>query len=802
MNTSRIGVASLLTVCFAVLFCAAARAEDVTTLRITDKVLNENCKPFGINVGGDSPWSPILKARNAVNFEGTAYRRCVMTGPTCSAKECLLVDATEKVKQQQACEHVGVDTDKITTFMLDEAWVKILTKDSSRCHFTVLSGRNKDVKGKILNVERTIKYDRWNIKRLEDMYVITIDRKLPPLERRAGLRLEALYLDEGQLIGSQIHFQGDKVRVSHDVPPTSFGNSSMLLKDGGSVMLRVATPPRGVPVVDVQGSLWAKGAAGAAELSLLNYADRTVLQKLALTGEWKKYDFKHSLKKPDPKVEFRFTLAASGDVLIDDIATTMGGDTNPSPFRDSFVKIMKDFRPGIIRTLQMGGGDVESFISSRNKGHAQTHMLGAQLGPNAHHGQYPFAPRDYFALCEYLDCEAWLCLPGTVTKEGVAKYVEYLGAPADVGYGKLRAEQGHPKPWTESLKGIHIEFGNEIWNSARHYNGCGYNGPDFWHDLIEAGKRSPYYKKTIIFNVGGRHSPGMHNPPVPVKAPNADRYSWAPYILHKMSRQDEKQLGSDENMVKWAFTRAIDDATNKGGGRGQMFSAFRLVKGRAPLSIYEINHHLMYFNAKDPTSGSVHARNTIMETLAGGVNVANAMLMHLKYLGAFDQCFFGYGAQKPDFPVYMWSTHYVDPDGTVRYNPHFLALSTINKSIRAQLLETVHEGDVPVFSGFTMEKFEKVDGLPVLWSYAFRKDRERSLIIVSLDLAQERTVKIVFDGAPAGGAVRRVVTAAGFTNHNRIKADVRVVEDKLPAFKSGYSLTVPACSLLALTWTE
>jgi len=802
MMISPAGVGRLLAACCALFLCATVNADDPTTVRITGKVLNENCKPFGINVGGDRPWSPILKARNAVNFEGTAYRRCVNTGPTCSEKECVLVDSTDKVKQEQKCPHCGSKIDKITTFMLDASWIKILTKDSARCHFAILSGRSKGMKGRILDVQQTIKYDRWNIGRLEDMYVITIDRKLPPLERRTGVRLEALYLDEGQLVGSEIGFKGDKVQISHDVPPASYGKSCMLLKDGGQVMVRVATPPRNVPIVEVRGSLWAKGATGPAELSLLDYAHGAVIKKLTLTAEWKKHDFRYSLKKPDHKVEFRIILTASGDVLIDDIVSSMSGDTNPSPFRDSFVEIMKEFRPGIIRTLQMGGGDVESFISSENRGYAHTHMLGAEMGPRAHHAQYPFAPRDYFSLCEYLECEAWLCLPGTVTKEGVANYVEYLGAPPDVGYGRLRAEQGHPKPWTETLKGIHVEFGNEIWTSARHYNGCGYNGPDFWRDLIEAGKKSPYYKKTIIFNIGGRHSPGMHRPPVPEKAPNADRYSWAPYILHKMSRKDEQQLGSDENLVKWAFTRAIDDATNRGGGRGQMFQAFRTVNGRAPLSIYEINHHLMYFSTADPTSGSVRARNTIMETLAGGVNVANAMLMHLKYLGAFDQCFFTYGAQRADSEVYLWSTHYMKDDGTPRYNPCFLALSTINKTIRKQLLETVHEGNVPVFSGFTQEKLEKVGNLPLLWSYAFRSGRERSLIIVSLDLAQERTVEVVFDGVPVDGAVRRTVSAAKFTDHNRHEAKVTAKVDRMRAFKSGDTIAVPACSLVALTWTE
>ena len=39
----------------------------------------------------------------------------------------------------------------------------------------------------------------------------------------------------------------------------------------------------------------------------------------------------------------------------------------------------------------------------------------------------------------------------------MAQFMEYLGAPADVGYGRRRAELGHPQPWTEVFDHIHVE---------------------------------------------------------------------------------------------------------------------------------------------------------------------------------------------------------------------------------------------------------------------------------------------------------------------------------------------------------
>ena len=57
-------------------------------------------------------------------------------------------------------------------------------------------------------------------------------------------------------------------------------------------------------------------------------------------------------------------------------------------------------------------------------------------------------------------------------------FMEFIGAPADVGWGKVRAEQGHRRPWTQSLRKIHVEFGKEAWKLFGPYVCGGYDGPD------------------------------------------------------------------------------------------------------------------------------------------------------------------------------------------------------------------------------------------------------------------------------------------------------------------------------------
>jgi len=492
-------------------------------------------------------------------------------------------------------------------------------------------------------------------------------------------------------------------------------------------------------------------------------------------------------------------FAAKGEVLLDDIETEMVGDANPTPFYDEFVNLMKDFQPGIIRHLQQGGSNVDNFINPRLEQYSYTHNITAKMGAHVDHGTHAYNMVDYYTMCEQLDAEPWLNLPGTISAEQVARYVEFLGAPADEGLGKLRAKQGHPKPFTETLKGIHVEFGNEIWNFMPPYYGCGYNGPDFWQGLIAGGKSSKWYKPNIIFHVGGRAFPELK--PVPDYVPNADRFTWAPYILHAFSKEHETTLGSDENIVRWAFSFAINNAI----GKGEMVQALKQAKGIAPLSIYEISHHLMMV----PVTASNRARNTIQATLAGGVNIANSMLMNLRYTGAFDQCYFTHSGKafKKGFDFENdifnpWSSHASLADGKNIYQPAFLMISTINKVIGRELLDTVHSGDKPTFGGFENKKLTPMPDLDCLWSYAFRDGKRRSLILASLDVEKPQSVKINFTGKPKAGAKSYMVTGPSFkaTNLAATGPEVKVIESEIKDFVPGSELQVPPASLVALTW--
>ena len=61
------------------------------------------------------------------------------------------------------------------------------------------------------------------------------------------------------------------------------------------------------------------------------------------------------------------------------------------------------------------------------------------MGPYESHSRDPYGLHEMYALCEHLGCDPWYCLPGTLTREEMEQFMEYLGAGAETGFGRRRA---------------------------------------------------------------------------------------------------------------------------------------------------------------------------------------------------------------------------------------------------------------------------------------------------------------------------------------------------------------------------
>ena len=764
---------------------AAAAEPEPTVVELTDKVLVKDTSRFGINLGGDAYYSgaALVKDRARENFEGTSYRRCHF-GPGSGA--------------DGAATWFGGGSD----------WDKILQGGT----YTILSGPSKWTTGTIRGIatrpfrhqgrDKPFRYFLW-------------DRKLSPLPQGGGFMVERSRLKDGCFRGRDGYWTSKHNEiVIGETPPGSFGCAALKLKgSAGKAHFRFATHYQRYGQTN---GTWhvrfhAKAAGGEPTLKVGPDQRWGASAEIKPPAAWRKVEQVLVIDKvPEPQgpkdnphLKFIFE-ATGGDVLLDDVSIRMAGDAQATAFRDDCVAMLKRFGPGPVRKLQMGGSTIDNTLAPPLRSHAYNSRPGAKLGPYERQCRDPYSLHQMYVLCEHIGAEPWYCLPGTLKRDEMKRFLEYLGAPANVGYGRRRAEMGHPKPWTDVFERIHVEFGNEAWNNAAAYQCGGFNGPDYWHDLVAIGKASPHCKPNIVFHAAGQAAYVGRNDGIMTHCPNADRFGVAPYIIQSLSRADAKRFDTDDKLFRWAFAWAIRRSRDPAGAMVQNHGLSK--KHGIELSIYEVNHHITHGD------GPLEPRNRLVTSLGGGLNVCNNMLTmlkehHLRTQALFSLAQHSYNARGIG-PVRLWGTALCMRKGRERYRPTFLACATANRVLGGDLVETRHSGAQPTFEAtgtFDRRKGpQTLRDLPVLWSYGFAEAKRRGLILVSLDTARARPVVVKFAGAAAGGKARRWLLTAGkisASNEYEVgRPQVVVKEDALAGFASGTRLALPPFSMLALQW--
>ena len=768
---------------------AMVRADDsVTTIRLTDEVLVEDTMRLGINLGGDAYYSgaALVKKRARNNFEGTMYRTCHF-GP-------------------------GSDTDGVSTwFTPRDPWRELIIGGK----YTILSGPSKWSQGSVRNIG-TREYRHQGQTKSFDHFLLdrplTVSQENPPI----GIMIERDCTRDGQLRSLDGYWCAKQNEIAiGDVADDSFGCAALrLVGSNEKAHYRFATHYQryGQTNGTWQVRFKAKVVDGAPELAIRPDRNWGKPATLLPSGEWRTYAETIQVDsvpeptgaKDNPHLTFVFE-ATDGDVLIDDVEIWMEGDENPTAFRDDVVDMLRRYQPGVLRKLQMGGSTIENTIRPPLESFAYASQPGSRTGPYESHNTDPYGLHEMYVLCEYLGCDPWYCLPGTINLDEMKAFMEYLGAPAHTGLGKLRAKLGHPQPWTEVFDRIHIEFGNEAWNNAGSYQCGGYNGPDYWSDLMATGKESPYYTAGIIFHAAGQASYAGRNEGIMGDCPNADCFSVAPYIIQRFSKDEvARYYNTQDKLFRWAFAWAIRRSTSPDGAMYQ--NAELANTAGMELSIYEVNHHVTHGD------GPLEPRNELVTSIGGGLNVANNMLLMLKEHHLRTQCLFSlvqhrYNAHNVG-EVRLWGTALCMRKGRERYRPTFLACATANRVIGGDLIATHHEGANPTFSSrgvFSSQDVETIEDIPVIWSYAFQDGDRRGLILINLDTSQIRRVSIEFDGQVKGNLAHAwLMTAEKITDSNEFEErspNVTVGEASMPGYKRGHELSLRPHSLTAMTWT-
>jgi alpha-L-arabinofuranosidase len=780
---------------------SAAAAEPVE-LTISDKVVVEDVRRFGLNFGDDDPREQVLlKERiRGGGFEGMVYRHFYIgwgwDGESFFAKQKpgpwkdLLIGSRYMILNGAGKGSTGTITgysEAVFPALKDVSDASLSAKDQeSLWHRLALKGsvpKEVNAKGnRAMLVEMPLEKTDLGLlgQHGSPCWVFT--------EGEAKVTTETGDAPPGS--------SGTRVVKMH-VPGDARGDLSFLLASN---------------IVKLDGTwrirFWARGN-GTLELSfakwgLSNKEPGVGKRSVDLTPDWRQHELSVDVKGYPHDYICLHLVCVGGTLFLDNLSCQKTDeDANPTAFLDIVVNAIKAYRPGTLRYLQVGGSSLDNWLADRYTrrafaGARNTNPVRDNVWPGfpqTNPGKpdfYRFNLHEFLALCREVGSDPWICVPGTLFFSEASDLMEYLAGPAETRYGRMRAALGQSAPWTEVFKEIYVEFGNEAWNFAPAYNLRGFNGADYWRTLIETAKASPHYSPVVRFQVGGWAANTGISARIAGDTPNGDGFAVAPYFINKLEK-DEAAQPPDKF---WAWTFGHPWHSTLRGEQAQNYK--NITEGRKmPLTVYEVNHHV--------TGGSAAPgdMNRINASLGGALNVANGMLLLLQRQKMRIQNFFAFMGTYNDYQ--LWGGALSLEPGRERYRPTWLALSMLNEVLGGQMLEVAAGANNPAFTvtrTYHMPEKEEAFQMPYLQAYALRDGKRRSLVLINLHLTEALPVKLGFAGTVKAGTVQRrdLVGESIESNNEGKEPQVRIVRSSPAEFRSGAEIAIAAHSLSVLSW--
>ncbi len=812
------------------LTCSLALAQSVhgwaqapVQIEITDKVLQKDVTPLGICIGGGS----VQKSAYLENFEGTLYRQC--------HEGTLTAD--------------GFVTKYAAKGTVDKYWGELGFNDNfyPGAKVMIISGPAYGQKTTIK--ELSFANDTFNQKTGEYLkFVFDKPIALPGGEIKdiAGILIDIDRSAEGCIpaqLGDNAWVSSNALLEHSDIPKDSNGKSALLLDatqtqrkydratkewsdtDKKEAYFTCETYPQREK--DNNGKWHLKFKAKNKEgcklfikpTGMMGAKTSTPPQDVPITSDWKEFEMTFDVKdiadpkdaKGNPMLAFSWTVP-QGKVLLDDVEAWMeSSDKNPTPFTDEYVNTMKKSRAGVIRMLQNAqmGGAMTTVLESGVRSIRSTNDVTKPVGPNSRRPLRAWSLGEHLQLCRETGAESWYVLPGTIYEEEMDLLMEFLGGPESTPGGKIRASQGEKEPWTKSVKKIHVEIGNEAWNTMFSFIAGGFNGPDYWQKLFERGKKSPYYSPNIVFHSAGQnYSLPMTKEVLTYTQKDgvqySDRYAIAPYQIHDLDDavlEPLKENGqvSKEKFAYWAMAYPFASMATKMKKQMDTIKPFGV-----EFSIYEVSWHITGKFAQDAKSPFVPIANDFVTTMPAGMGHINHMLMMLRDCGIRTQnsfCTFGNFYQ-----VRLWGHFLSMKEGKERLRPTGICWAMANRAMDGNMMETKVSDNPTIeatghFSG-NKKGEHSTQKIPAVQSFAFKNGNKMHLVLMNFNLTQPMEIAV----KTAGGKNVKSELAAppSFDANNEFESDpepaIKIQNLTLPNFSAEMKIKLPPASMQTVSW--
>jgi len=525
-------------------------------------------------------------------------------------------------------------------------------------------------------------------------------------------------------------------------------------------------------------------------------------QKIVLSRAWQDYTVDFDAHEPTRAVGallLRFNVNGSA-LLLDDVSLEEA-TSNGTAFRDDVVATLQRLRPGVLRYMDSGqnfGSSLDNMLAPME---ARQRSGFNRYGTSTY--QIPTGLHDFLVLCEKLGAEPWYTMQLGMSTQEAANIMEYLGGPVTTRYGATRAALGHPVPWTQTFPRIHLEFGNEAWNTAQPGATMpispAYAGRA---NLIFRTIRSSKWYSAGRFNLVANTQAVWDGRTIELLQTlrEADMLDIGPYLFNTFA--DDSSI---EHIFGPMFAEPqLLDSTVDGYDHLQAHAA-ATAEHPVHLAVYEVN---MGTTVGTASQASIDAT---VPSVGAGITVIEHELLMLRDLGITVQNTFQLGGG--DYPfdntadrskhetTPLWGV-VVDMGGaTNRVRPVFLAQQLVNQAIRPNMLTTSISGDNPTWNqphsandNFSLDKVHE------LQSFAFADAASTTLVLINLSRGSARAVGLAGACAPRGHVTVQTLTSARITDSNELQENVKIVTREERNVVPGTSVfTLPPFSITSLS---
>lgn len=595
-----------------------------------------------------------------------------------------------------------------------------------------------------------------------------------------------------------------------DLPPNTVGAQCLRINAGGSgqsaILSSYFDTLDGHTFIQLNGTyrvtFKAKTLSGNSSMSVSvarpgdhggTYLDR----KVSLTSDWQDYSLDFGAAENGNalgSVTLAFSVSGAA-ILMDDVSLVqLGGNrANTTAFRDPVLQTLRVLNPGLIRYMASGTGMGDTVDNAIAPPFARK-RTGYSAWSNVQE-EVPYGLHEFLELCETLHADPWYVVPIASTTDEMKHLIEYLAGSADTPYGAKRAARGHAEPWTKSFTTIHLELGNEAWNSV--FKGAAMEYADVYGprgaEIFRAARSTASFDASKFdLILGGQAAWSGRNQDILSNSSNYDTLAVAPYLQAEVNNDS-----STEALFGPLYAEPQMTTLSANGAMRQNANVAQNAAKPARLAVYETNLHT--------TSGSISQANLdgFASSLGAGLAVAEHMLLMMRELGVRDQALFTlpqYFYKWEGKTVKLWGA-VVDMGVTDRKRPQFLSLQLANSAIFGDMVRTVHTGTLPVWNQAKINGVE-LAGAQSLLSFAFVQGDVHSVVLFNLSRTEVAAVTFSGDFAPVQPVVLRQLTAVSPRSTNEDEEQVRVALQGYRNFNPEVPMTLPPNSMTVLGWSS